>query len=183
MLQNLIQEKYLAKKEGNVLLKSILFEDMYLSIIQGRYVNFNENNDSYIGNYVDINNVKESWKTFERRVDVLDYIKDNVVDFGRSQAFKKAIEEVMENKLEKKDYDGIVNSINEAASIGSKDGGLRTLSDIEPREIVWLWENRIPLGKFSLLVGDPGTGKSYFSIFLSAQISKGRGWPQGRKAY
>ena len=72
-----------------------------------------------------------------------DYIKDNVVDFGRSQAFKKALEESIEKRLEKKEYDGIVNSINEAASIGSKDEQLRILSDIEANEEEWRWKNQI----------------------------------------
>ena len=106
-----------------------------------------------------------------------DYIKDNVVDFGRFQAFKKAIEEAVEKRLEKRDYDGIVNSINEAASIGSKDEQLRILSDIEAKDVEWLWQNHIPLGELTLVIGDPGTGKSYFSYFLSAQISKGGSWP------
>ena len=109
--------------------------------------------------------------------DNFDYIRDNVVDFGRSQAFRKAIWEALEKRLEKRDYDGIVNSINEAASIGTKDGQLRTLSSIEAKDVEWLWESHIPLGELTLLIGDPGTGKSYFSYFLSAQISKGGSWP------
>jgi putative DNA primase/helicase len=41
----------------------------------------------------------------------------------------------------------------------------------------WLWENHIPLGEITLHIGDPGVGKSYFSYFLSAQVSKGGYWP------
>jgi len=105
-----------------------------------------------------------------------DYIKDKVVDFGRYQAFHRAIIEAS-RKLKNRDYDGIVNLLNTVASIGSEDGILRTLSDIEARDVSWLWKNHIPLGEITLLVGDPGVGKSYFSYFLSAQISKGGSWP------
>ena len=105
-----------------------------------------------------------------------DYIRDAVVDFGRHQSFIKALLE-SGNYLKKGDYDGLVNSINQAASVGVKDGGLRALSDIEAEEVEWLWKYHIPLGELTLLIGDPGIGKSYFSYFLSAQVSKGGSWP------
>lgn len=105
-----------------------------------------------------------------------DYIRDLIVNFGRHQTFVKASLEILE-LLEKRDYEAIVNSINEAAAMGREDGELRILSDIEPKEVEWLWENHIPVGELTLLIGDPGTGKSYFSYFLSAQVSKGGAWP------
>ncbi len=40
----------------------------------------------------------------------------------------------------------------------------------------WLWPNRIPLGKLTLLVGNPGVGKSFLTIYMAAQISRGRPW-------
>jgi len=105
-----------------------------------------------------------------------DYVKDKVLEFTRYQTFKRAILEASK-KLEKSDYDGIVNSINAVASIGSEDAGLRSLADVEAKDVHWLWENHIPLGEITLLIGDPGVGKSYFSYFLSAQVSKGGYWP------
>ena len=33
-------------------------------------------------------------------------------------------------------------------------------SEIEPREVKWLWYPYIPFGKVTLLQGDPGDGKS-----------------------
>ena len=30
-----------------------------------------------------------------------------------------------------------------------------TLSDVEPEEVRWLWESRIPLGKLTVVEGDP----------------------------
>ncbi len=53
----------------------------------------------------------------------------------------------------------------------------RRISEIDPEPIEWLWHNRIPLGKLSILAGDPGTGKSFFSLFMAAQITKGLPWP------
>ncbi len=104
------------------------------------------------------------------------YIKDKAVEFRRHQAFKRAILEAAK-KLAKSDYIGIVNSFNEVANIGNEDAGLRSLSDVEAKEVNWLWKNHIPLGEITLLIGDPGVGKSYLSYFLSAQVSKGGYWP------
>ena len=33
-------------------------------------------------------------------------------------------------------------------------------SEIEPKEVKWLWYPYIPVGKVTLLQGDPGDGKS-----------------------
>ncbi len=46
-------------------------------------------------------------------------------------------------------------------------------SDVEPEEIQWLWHERLALGKLSLMVGNPGQGKSYASCALAAAITRG----------
>ena len=52
---------------------------------------------------------------------------------------------------------------------------LRTVraSEITPREVKWLWYPYIPLGKVTLLQGDPGDGKSQFALALAALLSWG----------
>ena len=37
-------------------------------------------------------------------------------------------------------------------------------SEIEPKEVKWLWYPYIPVGKVTLLQGDPGDGKSKLLI-------------------
>lgn len=51
------------------------------------------------------------------------------------------------------------------------------MSDVEPEQLEWLWPNRIPLGKLTLLAGDPGLGKSFVTCDIAARISSGRAWP------
>jgi hypothetical protein len=45
------------------------------------------------------------------------------------------------------------------------------------RRVRWLWPGRIPLGKLTLLAGDPGRGKSLVGIDIAARVSTGRAWP------
>lgn len=48
-------------------------------------------------------------------------------------------------------------------------------ADVEREEVRWLWHLRIPRGKLTLIEGDPGLGKSWLTMVLAANIS--RGWP------
>lgn len=52
-------------------------------------------------------------------------------------------------------------------------------SEIEPVEVRWLWPERIPASRMSLLVGLPGKGKSLVTIDAAARVSTGRPWPDG----
>ncbi len=53
------------------------------------------------------------------------------------------------------------------------------MSEVQSREIAWLWPNRFALGKLSLLIGEPGNGKSYWSLDTAARISIASPWPDG----
>ncbi|MFZ0660874.1 MAG: AAA family ATPase, partial [Candidatus Binataceae bacterium] len=50
---------------------------------------------------------------------------------------------------------------------------------IKPEAVAWLSAGRIALGKLSLIVGDPGQGKSFITLDLAARLSSGRPWPDG----
>jgi len=54
---------------------------------------------------------------------------------------------------------------------------LQRLSEVEPAEVRWLWPGRVPLGKLTLLAGDPGLGKSLVTLDLAARVSTGSDWP------
>jgi hypothetical protein len=53
----------------------------------------------------------------------------------------------------------------------------RFLDHDEAKEVAWLWPGRIPLGCLSLLVGDPGVGKSLLTADIAARLSVPRRWP------
>jgi hypothetical protein len=53
------------------------------------------------------------------------------------------------------------------------------LSQVKSRRVRWLWRGRIPLGKVTILDGDPGLGKSAIALDLAARLSRQHYMPDG----
>lgn len=53
----------------------------------------------------------------------------------------------------------------------------RRLDTVTREQLEWLWPGRIPLGKLTLLAGDPGLGKSFVTLDMAARVSTGASWP------
>ena len=49
------------------------------------------------------------------------------------------------------------------------------MSDVESKEISWLWYPFIPYGKLTIIQGDPGEGKTTLVLNIAAVLSKGQG--------
>lgn len=64
----------------------------------------------------------------------------------------------------------------------TEDVTLLRLVDVQPEPVRWLWPGRIPLGKLTILDGDPGLGKSLLTIDLAARVSTGRPMPDGTQS-
>ena len=56
---------------------------------------------------------------------------------------------------------------------------LTCMADVKPQSINWLWPNRIPTGRLTLLIGMPGVGKSFLTCDIASRVSKGMSWPDG----
>ena len=60
------------------------------------------------------------------------------------------------------------------------------MSAIEPEDVEWLWFPYIPLGKLTIIQGDPGEGKTSLALAVASAISTGRplydGCPRGSPA-
>jgi replicative DNA helicase len=66
------------------------------------------------------------------------------------------------------------------AALRSGGGGalvIRTFVDIEAEQVDWLWQGRIPRGMVTIAAGDPGVGKSFVMVALSAGLSVGAALP------
>ena len=51
------------------------------------------------------------------------------------------------------------------------------LAECTPTRLRWLWAGRVPLGKLTLLIGDPGLGKSFITLDIAARVSRGQALP------
>jgi putative DNA primase/helicase len=56
------------------------------------------------------------------------------------------------------------------------------MADVQPEAIAWVWPQRLARGKLTLLLGDPGVGKSTLTLDLIARITQGSAWPDGGSA-
>lgn len=56
---------------------------------------------------------------------------------------------------------------------------LTLYSDIQAKPVQWLWRPYIPIGKVTLLQGDPNDGKSTMMMNIVAELSKGGTMPDG----
>ena len=54
---------------------------------------------------------------------------------------------------------------------------LTRFSDIERRKLEWLWPGRIPMGKLSVIAGDPGFGKSLLTVAMASTVTNEAKWP------
>jgi hypothetical protein len=86
-----------------------------------------------------------------------------------------------ESLLEERGF-ALASMANEFAEkyVAQKEGpGLvvRRLSEIEREQVRWLWEPRIPLGKVTILAGDPDAGKSWLSLAVAVAVTRGVALP------
>jgi putative DNA primase/helicase len=64
-----------------------------------------------------------------------------------------------------------------ADTLPQHDCKVLSLADVQPQNVKWLWPDRIPLGMYSLMAGQPGVGKTTISHSIAAIVSNGGQWP------
>lgn len=67
------------------------------------------------------------------------------------------------------------------ASSSASSVELRCAASIETKPIKWLWPGWLAAGKFIVLAGSPGTGKTTCAYNFAATITTGGLWPDGTK--
>jgi putative DNA primase/helicase len=70
-------------------------------------------------------------------------------------------------------------SFSSRAGANATREAVTCFADIEPQEVAWLWRERIPLGRLTVLAGRPGVGKSFVTIDFASRVSTGMAWPDG----
>lgn len=56
---------------------------------------------------------------------------------------------------------------------------LLSMSDIPAEDVRWLWHPYLPMGKITIVQGDPGEGKTTFVLALAALLTRGLPMPGG----
>jgi putative DNA primase/helicase len=75
-------------------------------------------------------------------------------------------------------------SLRENASDAFYAGDVTLVSgaDIRPEPIEWLWHGFFAAGKFHVIPGAPGTGKTTIAVNVAAILTTGGFWPDGTRA-
>jgi len=83
--------------------------------------------------------------------------------------------------LPEKEVRNIAHSIGkhepQETTTSNSDIQLVNLSTVQSEDVEFLWHPRIPLGKVTLIEGDPGVGKSWLTVAIATAVSLGRGLP------
>lgn len=107
------------------------------------------------------------------------YVLDQVISWSQYQSVKMAILKSIDLLQKKKDYPGILREIKDAVegAGGCRKAVILNGSDVVLEDIEWLWHNRIPKNKLSILAGKPQEGKSWFTVMMAAHITSGTPFP------
>ncbi len=68
---------------------------------------------------------------------------------------------------------GIGASSREPSAVGGREITFTKASTVRPEPIRWLWDGRVPLGALTVLAGVQGLGKSTFTAWMTARVTRG----------
>src|SRR5215467_2665340 len=98
-------------------------------------------------------------------------------DFAIARALAHLWNERNQPPLSAKEIDDCCDRIERKENAKGNQADFMSLADVEMTPIPWLWPGYLPLGAVTLLVGDPGKGKTLVSLDLAARVSAGKPWP------
>ena len=112
---------------------------------------------------------------------------EHYVSIVLKQAGRRTLTEGLEKVLRKVQdpktaLSTLVHEVEQAAELARAYDGpagalVRRLSDVQAEPLRWLWPGRVPVGKLTLLAGDPGLGKSLIALDIAARVTTGSSWP------
>lgn len=110
----------------------------------------------------------------------VDYTRDEYLEFLRNQKIKcTALEMIRSEKPTLEIISKTIEELEKILKTGSPKFEEIVLSDVEEKEVKWLWKYKIPLGTVSLIVGYPNVTKSYFTMMMTAFVTQGIPFPKG----
>jgi putative DNA primase/helicase len=97
----------------------------------------------------------------------------------RPELVKRAIEAA--TFVERETLQDAPANAPQRAGEGGRFVTLVSAADIAPEPIDWLWNGWLARGKFHILGGAPGTGKTTLALDFAAIVSSGGRWPDGTR--
>ena len=136
---------------------------------------------------------EEYLEVFSAVLDAAEYdfrfLSDRVAEFFDYWSWTTAVLEAVGNinkeikRGKRPDYEKAISKFHAAFDTDGKEtAACRVLesvcvADVAEQPLDWLWHNTFPKAQLSLLVGKPGSGKSFFTMMMAARVSSGRGFP------
>ena len=74
-------------------------------------------------------------------------------------------------------YNKSINTPENSSQKDQLDFNLICMNDVEQHDVKWLWKPYIPLGKITILQGDPGLGKTFLALKIATIVSTGGIFP------
>ena len=114
---------------------------------------------------------KQEWALFlneRNRIIYNDFAENAVVNVSRVFAVLWCIAKNIYREGEQRTMKMIENEMNVTVHLE-----IIKASEIEPKEVKWLWYPYILFGKVTLLQGDPGNGTSKLMLSIAALLSNG----------
>ncbi len=98
------------------------------------------------------------------------------------QMHASKIDALMGQKVSETTNDEMLNPVSVKANkfhVGKVN--LINAAELTPEPVQWIWEGWLAKGKFHLLAGDAGEGKTTLAINMAAIVSRGGTWPNGMR--
>ena len=74
------------------------------------------------------------------------------------------------------------NRIFQRGTLRMEELEIVRLSEIQSKEVEWLWYPYIPLGKLTIIQGDPGCGKTMLILYIASLLSNGSSLPNDNES-
>jgi hypothetical protein len=114
-----------------------------------------------------------------------DWVADKALEFARRQGANRIIEQLSERIKRGRDID-LKAAADEMAAVAAIGEGRPTdewvidtvcAADVAEERLEWLWHNTFPKASLSVVMGEPGVGKSWFTSMVAARVSTGQPFP------
>src|SRR5262249_53862432 len=79
------------------------------------------------------------------------------------------------------DIEKIVEYLSQKDGPRDDDLDYVTIDTVERENVDWLWPDRFPMGRLTLVCGNPDVGKSFLSLALTAAVTRGTALPGSGK--